>query len=298
MSGRRSIAVVPFGARSSDSRAGAWGRQLARRLVDRFADHPSLDLKPVFLVAMPEASSDAGYLVFGSTPDPALAAQYGASLGASHALVGVLADRDGERSLEATLVDVATKGAVASLRQPIPPGGLPHAEAALGEWLAASLGAAAPPAPPLPPEPAYAPLLEGMDEEVNATLLAANDPAGSRAARVRAAERYLDALRADAGAVAAEERLLVLAAESIERGEERAFVDLLERLIEIAPRSWRGHYLLGELRRLAGDASGAVVAFEHADSLQPLRDVDSVRLAELHLATGADATARARLRRI
>src|SRR5205085_5094590 len=77
-----------------------------------------------------------------------------------------------------------------------------------------------------------------------------------------------------------------------------AFVDLLEQLIEIAPRSWRGHYLLGELRRLTGDASGAVVALEHADSLQPLRDVDSIRLAELHLATGADATARARLRRI
>ena len=294
MGGRRSIAVVPFGARSSGPRAGAWGRQLARRLVDRFADHPTLDLKPVFLVAMPEASSDAGYLVFGSTPDAALAAQYAASLGATHALTGALTDR----VLAVELVEVATKRAVARLDHAIPPGGLPDAEQILATWLAASLGADAPAAPPLPTEPAYAALLEGMDEEVNATLLAASDPAGSRAASVRAAERYLDALRADASATVAEDRLLVLAAGSIERGEERTFVDPLERLIEIVPRSWRGHYLLGELRRLAGDASGAVVALEHADSLQPLRDADSVRLAELQLVTGADASARARLRRI
>src|SRR5258708_22109816 len=87
---KRSVAVVPFGARSSDPRAGAWGRQIARRLVDRFADHPDLDLKPVFLVAMPEDKGDAGYLVFGSTPDAGLAAQYGASLGTTHALIGLL----------------------------------------------------------------------------------------------------------------------------------------------------------------------------------------------------------------
>lgn len=291
---RRPIAVVPFGARSADPRTGAWGRQLARRLVDRFADHPALDLKPVFLVAMPEASSDAGYLVFGSTPDPALAAQYGASLGATHALTGVL--RDG--ALEAALVDVATKRAVATLDHAIPAGGLPATEEALAAWLATSLGTGAPPSSPLPTEPAYAALLEGMDEEVNATLLAASDPGRSREARVRAAQRYLEALRADASAAPAEERLLVLAAESIERGEEPAFIGLLELLIELTPRSWRGHYLLGELRRLGGDASGAIVAFEHADSLQPLRDADSIRLAELHLATGAEATARARLRRI
>lgn len=291
---RRAIAVVPFGARSADARTGAWGRQLARRLVDRFADHPSLDLKPVFLVAMPEASSDAGYLVFGSTPDAALAAQYGASLGATHALTGVL--RDG--ALEAALVEVAAKRAIARLDHPIPAGGLPETENVLAAWLATSLGTDAPASPPLPAAPAYAALLEGLDEEVNATLLAANDPGGSREARVSAGRRYLEALRADAGATAAEERLLVLAAESIERGEEPAFIGLLEQLIEIAPRSWRGHYLLAELRRLGGDANGAIVAFEHADSLQPLRDVDSVRLAELHLAMGAEATARARLRRL
>ena len=55
----RSVAVVPFGARSSDPRAGAWGRQIARRLVDRFSGHAELELKPVFLVALPEAAGDA-----------------------------------------------------------------------------------------------------------------------------------------------------------------------------------------------------------------------------------------------
>src|SRR5207244_12621545 len=50
--------------------------------------------------------------------------------------------------------------------------------------------------------------------------------------------------------------------------------------------------------RLTGDASGAVVALEHADALQPLRDADVVRLAELYLEAGADASARSRLRRI
>src|SRR5438552_17935449 len=99
-----SIAVVPFGARSGDPRVGAWGRQIARRLVDRFTDHADLELKPVFLVAVGEKDSDAGYLVFGSTPDPALAAQYGASLGTTHALTGAL-NAAGEPALEATLVE-------------------------------------------------------------------------------------------------------------------------------------------------------------------------------------------------
>src|SRR5437016_12960553 len=99
-----SIAVVPFGARSGDPRVGAWGRQIARRLVDRFTDHPSLELKPVFLVAMPEAASEAGYLVFGSTPDPAPAAEYGASLGSSHALAGVLPAHETRRAPRASPV--------------------------------------------------------------------------------------------------------------------------------------------------------------------------------------------------
>src|SRR5438552_18476183 len=293
-----SIAVVPFGARSGDPRVGAWGRQIARRLVDRFTDHPSLELKPVFLVAMPEAASDAGYLVFGSTPDPALAAEYGASLGSTHALAGVLTVDAMERMLHATLVEVASKRAVATFAHPIAPGDLPATEPALAAWLAASLSTDAPATPALPSEAAYAALLEGMDEEVNATLLAASDPPGAAAARLRAATRYRGAVREDAGAADAEEHLLVLAAESLELGDEATFVRPLEDLTALAPRSWRGHYLLGELRRLTGDASGAVVALEHADALQPLRDADVVRLAELYLEAGADASARSRLRRI
>ena len=81
MSARPVVAVVPFGARGSSPRAGAWARQLARRLVDRFAPEPALELRPVFLVAMPEAAAQAGYLVFGSSPDADLAAQYATSVG-------------------------------------------------------------------------------------------------------------------------------------------------------------------------------------------------------------------------
>ena len=294
---KRSVAVVPFGARSSDARAGAWGRQIARRLVDLFNDHPDVELKPVFLVAMGEQAADAGYLVFGSTPDPALAAQYGASLGTTHALTGVLR-ADGERALDATLVDVNTKKVVSTFSRPLPPGELPTAESSLVAWLATSLETSVPAGSVLPNEAAYAALLEGMDEEMNATLLAASDAGGSAGARRRAAKRFLDAMRADPSATAAEERLLVLAAESIERGDEATMIEPLEELTGIAPRSWRGHYLLGELRRSTGDANGAVVALEHADSLQPLRDTDSVRLAELYLDAGADAIARSRLRRI
>jgi Tfp pilus assembly protein PilF len=145
---------------------------------------------------------------------------------------------------------------------------------------------------------AYAAVLEGMDDEVSATLLATSDTSRAGEARVRAATRYLGALRADPAASAAEERLLVLAAESLERGDEATFVEPLEALTEIAPRSWRGHYLLGELRRLSGNPSGAVVAFEHADALHPLRDADSIRLAELYIDAGAESSARSRLRRI
>lgn len=294
----RSVAVVPFGARSGDQRAGAWGRQIARRLVDRFADHASIELKPVFLVAMGEKAADAGYLVFGSTPDAALAAQYGASLGTSHALVGALRVDEADRALEATLVDVHRKTGMATLTHPIPPGALADVEPALAAWLAAALDGDPPPATPGMAEPAYAALLEGMDDEVNATLLAASEPQGAAAARARAAAKYLDAIRSDPSASAAEERLLVLAAESLERGDESAFVEPLETLTELAPRSWRGHYLLGELRHVSGNASGAVVAFEHADALHPLRDADSIRLAELYIDAGAESSARSRLRRI
>ncbi len=293
----RSVAVVPFGARPADPRGGAWARQIARRIVDRFADHPTIELKPVFLVAMGDTPSQASYLVFGSTPDAALAAQYGASLGASHALAGLLR-LEPSRSLELSLVDVGQKKEIAALAHPVPDGALPDAEVAAAAWLAAALGADAPPPSAAIGEAAYAAVLDGMDDEVNATLLAASDAAQAADARARAAARYVDALRAEPSAVAAEERLLVLAAESLERGDERTFVEPLEGLTEVVPGSWRGHYLLGELRRLIGDASGAVVAFEHSDALHPLRDADSIRLAELYIKAGADSSARSRLRRI
>ena len=295
----RSIAVVPFGARSSDARAGAWGRQIARRLVDRFSGHPDLELKPVFLVTVPDAAGEAGYLVFGSTPDVALAAQYGASLGATHALVGVLQAEGADRTIETTLVDVKAKSAVATMTHTISDGQLHQAEPALAAWLATALGAEAPVGPePASTESAYAAILEAMDDEVNATLLGTSDPGGAAQARLRAAGRYLAAIRADPGSAVAEERLLVIAAESVERGDEAMFVEPLEDLSAIVPRSWRAHYLLGELRRVTGDANGAVVALEHADSLHPLRDADSIRLAELYVDAGAEAIARARLRRI
>jgi len=295
---RRSVAVVPFGARSADPRAGAWSRQIARRLVDRFADHPELELRPVFLVALPEDRSAAGYLVFGSSPEPSLAAQYGASLGTTHALVGVLRAEGDDRALDATLVDVAAKRGIATLAHPIPAGALADAERALAAWLASALDAEVPAAAQDLAEPAYAALLEGMDEEVNATLLTASDAHGAAEARARAAARYLEAVRSDRSATAAEERLLVLAAGSLERGDEAEFVEPLETLTELAPRSWRGQYLLGELRRLSGNPGGAIVAFEHADALHPLSDAESIRLAELYIDADAESAARSRLRRI
>jgi TolB-like protein len=109
------VAVIPFGARGTTPRAGAWARQLAARLVERFAQAEAVDVRPVFLVAMPEASSEAGYLVFGSSPDAGLAAEYGRSLGATYALTGIYREDGGTRRLEVTLVDVGS-GAVRATR--------------------------------------------------------------------------------------------------------------------------------------------------------------------------------------
>ncbi|HVR88536.1 MAG TPA: tetratricopeptide repeat protein [Candidatus Limnocylindria bacterium] len=296
---RPSVAVVPFGARATDARAGAWGRQIARRVVERFADDPAVEAKPVFLVALPEVASEASYLVFGSTPDVALAAQYGTALGASHALIGTLRSGSGERSIEATLVDVAGKRAQARFDRAFPDGTLHEAEPALVDWLARLLAIERPAAAAAAAnEAAYRAILEGMDEEVNATLLAPADAPAAAGARARAAERYLDALRADPSCAVAEERLLVLAAESLEGPGAERFSEAIETLTTIAPRSWRAHYLLGALRHVRGDGNGAVVAFEHSDALHPLRDADIIRLAELYLEADATASALARLRRI
>jgi len=298
---RSIVAVVPFGARGASPRAGAWARQLARRLVDRFATDAAVELRPVFLVAMPEASTDAGYLVFGSSPDPDLAAQYASSLGATHALTATYREKQGDRGLDATLVDAKTRGTIATATLSIPPGGLQRAEPELAAWLVTSLGVTAGTdvtAPAAANEDAYAALLEAMDEELNATLLRPSEPARAAESHRTALARYVDAARLDTDAAAPEERLLVIAAESLERGDTAAELDALEQLIQARPRSWRAHYILGQLRAEGGDASGAIVAFEHAHSLHPLPDTDVVRLAELYANAAAPAPALAHLRRI
>ncbi|HYK98109.1 MAG TPA: tetratricopeptide repeat protein [Candidatus Acidoferrales bacterium] len=297
MSARPIIAVVPFGARSSDPRAGAWARQIARRLVERSGD--AMEIRPVFLVAMPEETSGEGHLIFGSTPPADLAAQYGVSLGASHVLTGTFRDDAGARRLEAQLVDSGRRTVVADETFTIAAGELQMIEDAVAEWLARSVGAAASPARSVPAnEPAYAALLEGMDEEVNATLLRQSDTERSAQALHAAMDRYLESVRSDPDGTAAEERLLVLAAESLERGTVTHEIHALESLAEARPRSWRAHYILGQLRAEAEDGNGAIVAFEHAHSLKLLPDADVVRLAELYANASAPAPALAHLRRV
>ena len=300
MSTRPIVAVVPFGARGTSPRAGAWARQIARRLVDRFAEEDAIDMRPVFLVAMPEASTEAGYLVFGSSPDTALAAQYASSAGATHALTATYNEDGAARAIQVDLVDAATRTAT-RLDVQIAPDGLHRAEGQIVAWLLESLGVtpAAPyDAPAAANEAAYAALLEGMDEEVDATLLRQSDTQRADQSMQAALDRYLDAARADPASDLPEERIVVLAAESIARSDVTRELSALEALITIRPRSWRAHYLLGQLRAEAGDTGGAIVAMEHAHSLQPLPDADLVRLAELYANAAAPAPALAHLRRI
>jgi len=281
--------------------AGAWARQLARRLVERFARDTSLELRPVFLVAMPQSSGTAGHLVLGSSPEPDLAAQYAASLGASHALTATLTDEKAGRAIDATLVDAATRGVIDRRIIRVPPGALQSAETEMASWLVSALGVTATSdvtTPAAANEDAYRALLEAMDREIDATLLRPGDAQRAAIALGEALRRYLDAARADPKGAAAEERLLVLAAESLERGDVAAETYALEELIGLRPRSWRAHYILGQLRAEAGDANGAIVAFEHAQSLHALPDADLVRLAELYANAGAPAPALAHLRRI
>jgi tetratricopeptide (TPR) repeat protein/TolB-like protein len=295
------VAVIPFGARGTTPRAGAWARQLAARLVERFAREETIELRPVFLVAMPEATSDAGYLVFGSSPGADLAAEYGRSLGATYSLTGTYREDGGSRRIEVALVDVAS-GAVRATRSiATPPGTLATAEPALARWLARTAGAASASgsdAPAAANENAYAALLEGMDEEVTATLLRQSDPSGADEAIGRALDRYLAALGADAECAAAEERLLVLAAESLEHNDSGRQVRALEDFTVLKPRAWRAHYILGKLRAEGGHINEAIVAFEHAHAVHPLPDAEIVRLAELYANVGAVAPAFAHLRRI
>ncbi len=293
------VAVVPFGARGSDRSAGTIARQLARRIVDRLETESALELRPVFLVSVPEESTQAGYVVIGSTPDPELAAQYGQSLGCTHALVGTLRD-DGTRALDVTLVDVNAKRAVRESTLGAPSGELAALEPALAAWLAHALGVelADRGAPAAASESAYRSLLEGMDAELSATLLESGNRSAAQASRAAALERYASALAADPACDAAEARLLVMAAESLGGDLQEQHERALESVIETRPRSWKIHYLLGELRRTRGDVSGAIVALEHVHALQPLGDADAIRLAELYLEANAPGPAKSHLRRV
>ncbi|HEX9436461.1 MAG TPA: tetratricopeptide repeat protein [Candidatus Limnocylindria bacterium] len=302
------VAVVPFGAvvegggdADHRERPGRWARQIARRLVDRFSGETAVELKPVFLVAMPETTSDPGYLVFGSTPDATLAAEYARSLGATHALTGTYREGATARRLEASLVDAADGSVVSVFERDIPEGELHLAEPALAAWLATALGVTVAHdlgAPAAKNEAAYQTLLSGMDAEVDATLLRASDAKASAAALRRAAAAYTFAARADPTSQPIEERILVMAAAAIENEQQPLVLEALETLAETRPSSWRLQYMLGEVRRTSGDLNGAIVAFEHADALQALRPADSLTLAQLHIAAGSQATAASRLRRI
>lgn len=293
------VAVVPFGARGAEGSAGIIARQLARRIVDRLEAESALELRPVFLVSVPEGSTEAGYVVIGSTPDADLAAQYGASLGCTHALAGTFRD-EGTRALEVSLVDVNAKRVVRESTLEAEPGDLAKLEPALASWLAHALGIelADRGTPAAASEGSYRSLLEGMDAELSATLLASGNAEAARSSRAQALERYAAALAADPDCAPAEARLLVMAAESLGGDLQDEHERALESVIEARPRSWKIHYLLGELRRTRGDVSGAIVALEHAHSLKPLGDADAIRLAELYLEAEARGPAQSHLRRV
>jgi len=312
----RIVAVVPFGARVAggqgtdrERRPGAWARQIARRLVEHFPEDSGVELRPVFLVTVPGTGDDArsgatgepGYLIFGSTPDPALASEYARSLEAGHALTGTYHESGAERRLDVSLVDAATATITASLDHTIGAGELQLAEGELAAWLGSALGVSARGdlrVPQVANEDAYAALLEAMDAEVDVTLLRTGDERAARGALETASSAYVRAAQADPGSTLIEDRILVLGATAIEHDEQAVVLPALEALSEARPSSWRAHYMLAEVRRTSDDTNGAVVAFEHADALQPLRDADLLSLARLYAASGATASAVSRLRRI
>jgi Tfp pilus assembly protein PilF len=296
---RAIVAVVPFGAEGRETKAGGIGRQVARRLVERFADDPNVELRPVFLVAMPEKESDAGYLVFGSTPDAELAARYGESLGTTHALTGVYREDESGRAFAATLVDVKSRTVAGQHELAVTPDELHRAEPSLAAWLAEALGVQAPGLEPeTANEPSYRAFLAGLEDETDETLLRAGDPSAADAARAHAFDEYVAAIQLDPGSLHAEDRILVLAAESFERGDEDRAARSLEDVVEANPRSWRAHYMRAELLRRLGETNLAIVALEHAHALRPLRDIDIVMLAELYIAEQAPGQAASHLRRI
>lgn len=298
---RPTLAVVPFGARPSGEPQGAVARQIARRVVQRFESTGLLRAEPVYLVAVGHGG-DGGVLVFGSAPDASLAAQYARGLGATHALFGVLEDG---KTLRTSLVKAADASEVARFETPVDDGALPLAEGALAIAVARALGvrlsdedAGRLGAPPTEDPEAYRSFVLGMEAEMAATVLARDRPQEAEEVGRGAVASYVAALRVDPALREAEERLLYLAAERMQRGESEKAMELLEDVITAAPRSWRAHYMVGELRREAGLNAQAAVAFEFADALQPLSEADQLRLARIYIDTDALDSAAARLRRI
>src|SRR5438094_426070 len=261
------VAVVPFGTRAPDARRGAWARQIARRLVERLPADETIELRPVCVVTMPTEGSGEGHLILGSTPGPDLAAQYGASLGATHAVVGMYVESEGERRVEASLIDVATRAKIEDRAFVIASGHLHLVENEIGEWIAEASGARASRepqylAPAVANEKAYAALLEAMDEEVNATLLRPSD-AGRAAAALRAAlARYVDAVRADPDAIAPEERVLAII--SFQRGDLESGGAAFARAVERGTTSWELHASYGAALHARGETSEAVRHYEDA----------------------------------
>ena len=296
------VAVVPFGAFAEESkeRAGAWARSLARRLVDRFAGAQGIELRPVLLVAMPKGSSDPSYLVMGSAPDTAKAAEYARSLGATYALVGTYREVGGVREAHLRLVE-ESGSQKAEHRTEVAPEALHLLEPELAQWIARATHVSVDrdlTTPATANEDSYGALLQAMDSEVDATLLRESDPRGSQSALARAAATYTIAAQTDPTSSVVEERILVMAASAIETDRQPLVLETLETLAETRAQSWRVQYVLGEVRRTSGDVSGAIVAFEHSDALKPLRAQDVLTLARLYITAGAPAVAASRLRRV
>jgi tetratricopeptide (TPR) repeat protein len=275
-------------------------RQLARRVVERFERSAVVEAKPVYLVAVDEQGG-SGTVVFGSAPDANLAAEYARGVAATHALFGSLAGG----ALD-WRVARASDGAIArEQRTSIAGDRLLYAEGEIAVEAARAMGVDPSDealgrlrAPTTEDAQAYRVFLLGMDLEMSAAVLRRDRPNDADARLREAAGSFLAALRRDPSLDAAEERLLYLAAEYVERGEHERAIEVLEDLIGANPRSWRAHYMLGELRRDAGLPSQAVVAFELSDSIQPLSDADQIRLARLYAESDALESAAARLRRI
>lgn len=290
---------MPFGTSGMPREsAGAIARQLAGRLVERLAAETAVELRPVLVVGVADRSPDEAYVVLSSAPDADFGAQMGASLECTHTLMGAFRD-DADRALEVSLIDTHAKRPVREEVLPARAGALHLLEPALAAWLAHALGLelADRGAPAAANEPAYAELLQGMDVDVSAKVAHADVPVAA-ASRAQASGHYAMALIQDPECEPAAERLLVRAAESLGTGEERDHLEALESALEARPRSWQLHYLIGELRRSLGDVSGAIVAFEHAHSLRPLRAEDAIALAELYVQSGAPGQAAAHLRRV